>query len=428
MNRILTSLILIFLPVLLLAGMTFPVNYHPIPDTIPPPPPGGPVTLYGPQEVCIGQTCDYFTEVPVGCTCQWAVNGIVQPGTSSSFTYTWNQPGIFLLAVTFICNGQNGETQALTVGVAETPDPGPIEGDPFVCEFTYHTYSIEAGSADSSAWRVNGVLQPEAGSSMTYFFEGSGNYLIEVTVHNICGNSAPETLGVTAEGTAPGEPGPIEGAEETCEGYTETYSTEVGPGESCLWWIDGVIQPTNTTTLVVSWSGWGSHEIEVRAVSDCGTGNPAFKEVLVLGDPDVFLGNDTTILQGQVLILDAGNPGSEYLWSTGETTQAIEVSLAGTYSVSVTNYCGNGYDEIEVDVSTGLSEPTMEDIQIAVSGNQVILTHLPPDIMAIQMITLDGRTVFDGKSIEKITLGIPGIYIIRIISSEKIITRKVFIH
>jgi len=94
----------------------------------------------------------------------------------------------------------------------------------------------------------------------------------------------------------------------------------------------------------------------------------------------------------------------------------------------VTNYCGNGYDEIEVDVSTGLSEPTMEDIQIAVSGNQVILTHLPPDIMAIQMITLDGRTVFDGKSIEKITLGIPGIYIIRIISSEKIITRKVFIH
>ncbi len=80
------------------------------------------------------------------------------------------------------------------------------------------------------------------------------------------------------------------------------------------------------------------------------------KNVLVLYQPEVFLGNDTTIQQGQTLILDAGNPGSDYLWSTGETTQTLPVSVTGTYSVNVSNFCGADADTIEVSVYVGLAE------------------------------------------------------------------------
>ena len=54
--------------------------------------------------------------------------------------------------------------------------------------------------------------------------------------------------------------------------------------------------------------------------------------------PTVNLGNDTTsICQGDSVLLDAGSGHTNYLWSTGETTQTIYASSSGTYSVSVGN-------------------------------------------------------------------------------------------
>src|ERR1044072_5760050 len=52
----------------------------------------------------------------------------------------------------------------------------------------------------------------------------------------------------------------------------------------------------------------------------------------------VNLGADVSLcnLSGG-LVLDAGNPNSTYLWSTGETSQTITVNEAGTYWVNVTS-------------------------------------------------------------------------------------------
>jgi hypothetical protein len=47
--------------------------------------------------------------------------------------------------------------------------------------------------------------------------------------------------------------------------------------------------------------------------------------------------NDT-ICQGETVTLSALNPAGSYLWSTGDTTQAITVSQAGNYSVTVTDF------------------------------------------------------------------------------------------
>lgn len=48
-------------------------------------------------------------------------------------------------------------------------------------------------------------------------------------------------------------------------------------------------------------------------------------EVSILPYPEVSLGGDITLCGGNSILLDAGNPGSGYLWSTGETTQTIDV-------------------------------------------------------------------------------------------------------
>lgn len=54
----------------------------------------------------------------------------------------------------------------------------------------------------------------------------------------------------------------------------------------------------------------------------------------------VNIGNDTSICDGTSIILDAGNAGMTYLWSTGATTQTISVNATGTYSVTVRNSQG----------------------------------------------------------------------------------------
>ena len=64
----------------------------------------------------------------------------------------------------------------------------------------------------------------------------------------------------------------------------------------------------------------------------------------------VNLGNDTTTCQGYVL--DAGNPGNTYAWSTGETTQTINPLASGNYSVTVDNGTCTASDVVTLTIST----------------------------------------------------------------------------
>ena len=57
--------------------------------------------------------------------------------------------------------------------------------------------------------------------------------------------------------------------------------------------------------------------------------------IVSLATPIVDLGPNNTICD--LVTLDAENTGSTYLWSTGATTQTIDVTESGTYSVTVTN-------------------------------------------------------------------------------------------
>ncbi len=52
------------------------------------------------------------------------------------------------------------------------------------------------------------------------------------------------------------------------------------------------------------------------------------RNMVVLESPEVELGNDTLLPPGETLVLDAGEHAA-WQWSTGETTQTIEISWSG---------------------------------------------------------------------------------------------------
>ncbi|MEO1212286.1 MAG: T9SS type A sorting domain-containing protein [Bacteroidota bacterium] len=92
--------------------------------------------------------------------------------------------------------------------------------------------------------------------------------------------------------------------------------------------------------------------------------------------PIVDLGPDT-VSCGNPVVLDAGNTGATFNWSTGESTQSITVSNSGTYWVDVTDGNGTSRDSIEVSIFSNLPTPVVNDTSICLREE---LTISIPDL------------------------------------------------
>lgn len=96
---------------------------------------------------------------------------------------------------------------------------------------------------------------------------------------------------------------------------------------------------TDTTQTTVAFAT-GTYSVEILDTAGCPANDSI--EVTLNPSPVIPLGNDTTICLGDSLTLDAGNPGSSYLWSNSANTQTITIG-GGTISVTVidSNTCQN---------------------------------------------------------------------------------------
>jgi len=143
----------------------------------------------------------------------------------------------------------------------------------------------------------------------------------------------------------------------------------------------GVITGTGTT-CTIDWDNnfIGTAVVSVAGVNGCGIGVYSNGLIVLVHDlPVVDLGMDTiTICVYSTTTLDAGNPGSFYLWSTNETTQTITVDSTGvgvgtgTYSVTVTDVNGcTGSDQISItfDPCVGIDENPDFDASLTVYPN-----------------------------------------------------------
>ena len=123
----------------------------------------------------------------------------------------------------------------------------------------------------------------------------------------------------------------------------------------------------------------------------------AIDDFIVVERPAVFLGPDTAVCSGYVL--DAGNPGLSFDWSTGASTQTITVTSSGLYTVTVSDSYGfTATDEVNVTI---LPSPTVD---------------LGPDASSCGPVTLDagnpGSDYFwnTGENTQTITADVDGTY------------------
>jgi hypothetical protein len=97
-------------------------------------------------------------------------------------------------------------------------------------------------------------------------------------------------------------------------------------------WIDG----SNSQFFNVSQSG--VYWVNIIGGNSCSISDTV--DVTVNPKPIVNMGNDTALCEGDILVLDAENFNSTYLWNNNQTSQLIDVVESGNYSVQVTNEYG----------------------------------------------------------------------------------------
>lgn len=189
----------------------------------------------------------------------------------------------------------------------------------------------------------SGNLAPLASDTVTFTTtvntSAGGNITFTVfTSASIDDNRANDTLTVSRAITPiPGPPTTT--SDSICGGGTATLSatspftitwysaasggTSIGTGPSFT-------TPSLTATTVYYAS---------QTTNGCESSR-APASAVVLPQPTVNLGNDTSAISGNSIILNAGAGSTSYNWSIGATSQTIVVSTDGCYSVEVSNTYG----------------------------------------------------------------------------------------
>ncbi|MDE3184244.1 MAG: gliding motility-associated C-terminal domain-containing protein [Bacteroidota bacterium] len=120
----------------------------------------------------------------------------------------------------------------------------------------------------------------------------------------------------------------------------KSLELDAGPGFSNYQWNTGSDQQKIIVTNP------GHYSIEATTAVGCKTTDTI--SVQEFATPVAGISKDSTLCEGNVRILDAGNFNS-YKWNTGETTRTIDVNHLGIYSVKVTDNHGcSGSDTAQI--------------------------------------------------------------------------------
>ncbi len=205
-------------------------------------------------------------------------------------------------------------TRQAVVATVKTAPTVNIGNDTTICPGI--SYTFNAGNPGATyAWNTGATTQ-----SITT--GNAGTYSVLVTAANGC--TASDAINI-APGIAPVNNLPA--TTDLCAGQTASLNAG-NTGSTFLW------TPGNAATQFINVTTAGTYSVRIKSVNGCIINSST--NVVIRPLPVAALGNDTSICEGDQIVLNAGNPGYSYLWNTNATTQTIAITDSGTYTVTVT--------------------------------------------------------------------------------------------
>ncbi|MEO8148170.1 MAG: gliding motility-associated C-terminal domain-containing protein [Bacteroidia bacterium] len=216
------------------------------------------------------------------------------------------------------------------------------------------------------AWYLNGVLLPDTTQSITASLPGT--YIVNVNASPTCNGADTAVVSFIQAPVADILANGVSTSTITiCQGspYPSLDGTSAG-ATSYNWLLNGTSVSTSATYTPTA---DGQYILQVSAGGTC-LGLDTIT-INTIAQVIVNLGNDITKCSiDPNPTLDAGGVfGATYLWSTGETTQTISPSAAGTYIVTVT-YGGvcSASDTLLLTVNTTPTNPALQDQSVCYNG------------------------------------------------------------
>ncbi len=289
-----------------------------------------PVADAGPNDtVCLGDTLTLAANSPGGGQGSWnAVTGSgIFLNSANPSTKVFNlSPGVNILSWTITVGGNCADSDTMEVFV-QTPsvDAG---NDDTICRGESATLTATGGV--SYTWSTNETTASIAVAPVT-----TTNYIVTATDVNGC--SATDTATVIVN------PLPLVTLlnRTICAGSCTVFDAG-HPGSTYSW-------STGDTTQTATVCTTGPTCVTVTDINGCSGFDCG---VVTIGSGFNININNATICDGDSATLDVGIPGLEYIWSTGDTTQAITVDAGGVYKVTASDSTGcSGTDSATVTVN-----------------------------------------------------------------------------
>jgi gliding motility-associated-like protein len=299
-----------------------------------------------------------------GSTTLTAVNGtsfLWSPTGETTQSISVSNPGIYSVTITGVNGCTSIAAPVLVTAFANSPVTVSPSGTVQICD--NGNVTLTSSSTTGNIWSPNGEIT----NSITV--NTSGNYFVTSTDVNGC-NSVSNTVSVVV---LPAPPQPVispAGPIVQCGG---SISLDAGFITDVTYLWNDNITATQTNNITQS----GIYDVTVTSLNGC-TNVSSAVSVSIESLPIVDLGNDIIQCGGSVT-LSAGNPGSTYLWSNGDTTESITINTTTVISVTVTNTCGSvTSNSINVTLNALPTAPLVSPagpIQICNGSSQVLSSN-----------------------------------------------------
>jgi hypothetical protein len=248
-------------------------------------------------------------------------------------TYKWsnasNQPkqiiniaGTYILTVTDTRNGCTNSDEIKVLADFEVPIIPAIANITLNCTTPSQVVSAKINDTNMAyLWLQNNATTSDINVSM------GGTYTVTVT-NKTNGCTASKSVVVSEDKTI--QKVKIQGDSAFCEGKFITLDANTGYAKYL--WSNGELLPSITI------SSAGNYDVTVTASNGCTS--TTSKKITLWATPKITIAGKEIFCENSVTSLTATPNDGTFLWSNGDKTNAINVSQAATYTLTVTSNRG----------------------------------------------------------------------------------------
>jgi gliding motility-associated-like protein len=334
-------------------------------------------------------------------------NKLIVGATMAILTVT--EPGEYLVVITDSDNGCYGAQKVLITQDISQPEVN-VSSDTSVLTCTTESVTL---TATSKVQGTASYLWSTGATTASIAVTTPGSYSVTVTDSDNGCSVTSESVNITQDVTAPSVSISASAAVLNCttESVMLTATSTVQGTASYLW-------STGATTASIAVTTPGSYSVTVTdSDNGCSVTSESVNITQDITAPIVNISAATTILTcaTQSIALTAMAEGAaSYLWNTGATTASVNVTSAGTYTVTVTG--SNGCSATATVTITGNStQPS-----VAITGNTV-LTCTTQSATLVATATVSGTASYlwnTGATTATISVTAPGEYSVTVTDSS----------